>query len=65
MKHSVTQSEGKNEPINFLSSVLGNYFLELELRNYQSKEANYESDTQYELLHFSWTDGIDCNIVNL
>ena len=26
MKHNVTQLEGKNEPINFLSSVLGNYF---------------------------------------
>ena len=65
MKHNVTQLEGNNEPINFSSSFLGNYFLELYPGNYQSKEANCESDTQYELLHFSWTDDIDCNIVNL
>ena len=65
MKHNVTQLEGKNEPINFSSSFLGNYFLELYPGNYQSKEANCESDTQYELLHFSWIDDIDCNIVNL
>ena len=37
MKHNVTQLEGKNEPVN---SVLGNYFLELEPRNYQAEEAN-------------------------
>ena len=29
MKHNVTQLEGKNEPINFSSSVLGNYFIEI------------------------------------
>ena len=37
MKHNVTQLEGKNEPVNFSSSVLGNYFLELELGNYESE----------------------------
>ena len=44
---------------------MGNYFLELEPGNYQDEEARCESDTQSELLHFSWTDDIDCNIVNL
>ena len=65
MKHNVTQLEGKNEPINFSSSVLGKYFVELEPRNYQAEEATCESNTQYELLVFSWTDNINCNIVNL
>ena len=32
MKYNVTQLEGKNELVNY---VLGNYFLELELGNYQ------------------------------
>ena len=65
MKHSVTQLEGKNEPVNFSHSVLGNYFIELEPRKYQAEEASDESDTRSELLQFSWTDNIDCNIVNL
>ena len=30
MKYNVTQLQGKNELVNFLHSVLGNYFLELE-----------------------------------
>ena len=37
MKYNVTHLEGKNEPIN---SVLGNYFIELEPRNYQAEEAS-------------------------
>ena len=65
MKHNVTQLEGKNELVNVLSSVLGNYFLELEPRNYQAKEARCEPNTQFNLLQFSWTNDIDCNIVNL
>ena len=47
MKHNVTQFEGKNELIN---SVLGNYFLELEPRNYQAEEASNISDIQPDLL---------------
>ena len=65
MKHIVTQLEGKNEPMYFSPSVLGNYFIEIEPGNYQAKESNSESDTQSEFLQFSWTDNIDCNIVNL
>ena len=62
MKYNVTLLEGKNEPVN---SVLGNYFLELESRNYQAKEANSISDIQPNLLQFSRADKIDCNIVDL
>ena len=45
MKKNVTQLEEKNERVNFSSSVLGNYFLELEPGNYQAKEASCESNT--------------------
>ena len=65
MKQDVTQLEGKNEPINFSSSVLGKYFLELEPRNYRAEEVSHESYTQLDLLQFSQADDIDCNIVNL
>ena len=65
MKHSITQLEGNNEPVNVSSSVLGNYILELEPGNYQAEEAICESHTQSDLLQFSRTDDIDCNIVNL
>ena len=62
MKHNVTQLEGKNEPVN---SVLGNYFIELEPRNYQVEEASDTSDAQPDLLRFSQADEIDCKIVDL
>ena len=65
MKHNVTQLEGKNEPVNFSSSVLGNYFLELEPGNYQAKQVSQELDMQPDLLRFSQTNNIDCNIVDL
>ena len=65
MKCNVMQLEGKTELVNFSHSVLGNYFIDLEPGNYQAEEANSESDTQFDLLQFSWTDNIDCNIVNL
>ena len=42
MKHNVTQLEGKNEPVN---SVLGNYFIELELGNYQGEEVSSIPET--------------------
>ena len=62
MKHNVTHLEGKNEPV---ISVLGNYLIELELGNYQVKEASSTSDTQSNLLQFSRADEIDCKIVDL
>ena len=42
MKHNVTQLEGKNQLVN---SMLGNYFIELELGNYQEKETSGTPDT--------------------
>ena len=43
----------------------GNYFIELEPRNYQAEEDNGTSDTQPDLLRFSQADEIDCKIVDL
>ena len=40
MKHNITQLEGKNEPINFSSLVLGNYILYTKPGNYQVEEAS-------------------------
>ena len=62
MKHNVTQLEGKNEPVN---SVLGNYFVEPEPRNYQDEEASDISDIQPNIFQFSQANKIDCNIVDL
>ena len=45
MRHNVMQLEGNNEPINFLHSVLGNYFIELEPGNYQAEDADNGLDT--------------------
>ena len=56
--------EEKNELDDFSSSVLGNYFLELEPGNYQEEEVSYELNTQPHLPRFSWDDDIDYNIVN-
>ena len=65
MKYIGMQLQEKNETVNFLHNVLGNYLIELETRNSQVEEANDRSDTQPELLQFSRADKIDCNIVNL
>ena len=50
MKFNVTRLEENNEPVNY---VLGNYFIELELGNYQAEEASSSLDTQPDLLRFS------------
>ena len=42
MKYNIIQLDEKNEPVD---SVLGNYFIELELGNYQAEEASNTSDT--------------------
>ena len=62
MKYNVTLLEGENEPVN---SVLGNYFLELESRNYQAEESSSIPYIQPDLLQFSRPDEFYCNIVDL
>ena len=39
--------------------------MDLELENHQAKQTSCESDTQSNLLQFSWTNDIDFNIVDL
>ena len=39
--------------------------MELELGNYQAKEASSTPDTQADLLRFSRADEIDCKIVDV
>ena len=45
--------------------MLGNYFIELEPKNYQAEEAYSTPDTQPDLLWFSRADEIECKIVDL
>ena len=45
--------------------MLGNYLIELELGNYEAKEASSTPNTQPDLLRFSWADEIDCKIVDV
>ena len=44
MKHIVTKLEGTIELIQFTHSILGNYFLEIEVVNYIVEESIYEID---------------------
>ena len=48
-----------------MNSVLGNYLIKLEPRNYQVEEASSTPDTQPDLLRFSRADEIDYKIVDL
>ena len=62
MKHTITKLEEEKGPAN---SVLGNYLMELKLRNLVSEEANSMTDTQPNLLQGSQVDDIDCKSVNI
>ena len=62
MKHNVTQLQGNNEPVNF---VLGNYFIQIEPKNYQAEESSGTLETQPDLVRFSRADEFDCKIVDL
>jgi hypothetical protein len=44
MKHIVTKLEGKNEPISFAHTVLGNCFLETDHGCYASQPSSFQSD---------------------
>jgi hypothetical protein len=50
MKHTVTELEGKNKPIIFAHTVLGNYFLETDHGCYEAQPSETQTDTQSELL---------------
>ena len=61
-KHTITKLEEGNESANY---ALRNYLMELELRHHALEEASNMIDTQPDLLHCSWADGIDCNSVDV
>jgi hypothetical protein len=63
MKHTVTELEGKNEPINFAHSVLGNYFLETDHGCYEAQPSEMKIDTQSELLPCNQTDDNACIVL--
>jgi hypothetical protein len=46
MKHTVTKLEGKNEPISFSHSVLGNYFFETDYGCYEAQTSEIPSKLQ-------------------
>jgi hypothetical protein len=46
MKHTVTELEGKNEPISFAHSVLGNYFFETDYGCYEAQTSEIPSELQ-------------------
>ena len=52
----------KNEGV-WILCLIHNWALQLD--NFQAQEASRELNTQLDLLHFSRTDDIDCNIVSL
>jgi hypothetical protein len=58
MKHMVTKLEGKNEPIIFAHTILGNYFLEIDHICYEAQPSKTQTDRQSE---FNPCDQIDDN----
>lgn len=54
MKHVVTKLEGKNEPVQFIDSTLGNYFVDTLFGVFQDDLSPYaESSQQYEILNYT------------
>jgi hypothetical protein len=51
MKHTVTKLEGKNEPISFSHSILGNYFFETDYGCYEAQTSEIPSELQSGLAH--------------
>ena len=62
MKHTITKLEEEKESTNF---VLGNYLMELELRNPALEESINITNTHPDLLQCSRVDGIDCKLVDV
>jgi hypothetical protein len=50
MKHTVTKLEGKNEPISFAHSFLGNYFFETDHGYYKAHTSEAQPYLQSKLL---------------
>jgi hypothetical protein len=65
MKHMVTELEGKNKPISFSHTTLGNCFLEVDHGCYTTQPSSFQEDEQSKLLHCTQTDANDCKIVEV
>jgi hypothetical protein len=63
MKHTVIELKGKNEPVSFAHTVLGNYFLETDHGCYEVRPSPIQTYTQSELLQCTQTDDNDCTIL--
>lgn len=50
MKHMVTELEAPNEPILFINSILGNYFLDTFFGDFPAKASLISDNTILELL---------------
>ena len=46
MKHTVTKLQGKNEPVSFAHSILGNYFFETDYGCYEAQIFEIPSELQ-------------------
>jgi hypothetical protein len=55
--------EGKNEPISFAHTVLGNYFLETDHGCYEAQPSEIQTDTQSELLPCNQTNDNACIVL--
>jgi hypothetical protein len=49
MKHTVKELEGKNDPISFVHSILGNYFFETDYGCYEARTSEIPSELQLGL----------------
>jgi len=65
MKHMVIELEGKNEPISFTHTSLGNYFLEVNHGCYATQPSSIQTNEHSKLLHYTRTETNDCTIVEL
>jgi hypothetical protein len=63
MKHMVTELEGKNKPINFAHTLLGNYFLETDHGCYEAQPSETQIDTFYEFLLCNQTNDNTCIVL--
>jgi len=65
MKHTMTQLEGKNEPMGFMDVIFGNYFLEVDHGCYLAEPSPIPPYTELELLPWNPIGGNDLCIVNV
>jgi hypothetical protein len=63
MKHTITKLEGKNEPIKFAHTILGNYILETDLGCYETQPYEIQTNTLSEFLPCDQTNDNACIVL--